>query len=75
MPSNDPVDHPSHYTRGRIEVIDFLLDQPALASDPLLWQVVRYICRSPFKGAQLEDLRKAQWYLTKRITLLETPKK
>ena len=24
---NDPINHPSHYTSGKIEVIDFLEDQ------------------------------------------------
>lgn len=24
---NDPVNHPSHYTSGKIEVIDFIEDQ------------------------------------------------
>ena len=64
------VNHPPHYTQGKIEVIDFLEDQPATRSDPLLWQVVRYICRSPFKANQLEDLKKARWYLDRRITQL-----
>lgn len=65
------VNHPAHYNAGRIEVLDFLLDQPALNSSPLLWQVVRYICRSPFKGDALTDLKKAQFYLNKQIELLE----
>lgn len=68
---NDSVNHPSHYTQGSIEVIDFLEDQPATRCDPLLWQVIKYICRSPFKANQVEDLKKARWYLDRRILRLE----
>jgi hypothetical protein len=62
--SHDPVDRPAHYTRGRIEVLDFILDQglPYLAG-----HVVRYVCRYRFKGKPLEDLKKARFYLERLI--------
>ena len=65
----DPVRHPSHYTFGKFEVIDVLEDW--FSSDPLLWQVGKYIARSSRKSNQLEDLRKAEWYLKRRIGQLE----
>lgn len=63
-PSHDPVNHPSHYTKGAIEVLDFLLDQefPYLEG-----QVVKYISRHRWKGESLQDLKKAQFYLAKLI--------
>ena len=61
----DPVNHPAHYTFGTFEVIDVLMDW--FASDPLLWQVGKYIARAGRKGSALEDLQKAAWYLQKRI--------
>lgn len=61
------MNHPAHYTFGRFEVIDVLMDW--FASDPLLWQVGKYIARSGHKGAALQDLEKAAWYLCKRIEM------
>lgn len=36
-----------------------------------LGNVIKYIWRAPFKLAQLEDLKKAAWYLNNEITKLE----
>jgi hypothetical protein len=62
---DDPVNHPDHYTFGKFEVIDVLEDW--FPTDPLLWQVGKYIARAGRKGAALEDLEKAAWYLRRRI--------
>jgi hypothetical protein len=63
----DNVNHPKHYTQGKIEVIDFILDQkmPYLESN-----VLKYICRHRYKNG-LEDLKKAQWYINKLIEVTE----
>ena len=60
---HDTVNHPSHYTQGKIEVLDFILDQdlPYLPG-----QVIKYICRYRFKNG-VEDLRKAEFYLKRLI--------
>jgi hypothetical protein len=63
----DPVNHPSHYTFGKYEVINVLEDW--FPSDPLLWQVGK--ARAGHKGNTLEDLKKAAWYLNRRIEQLE----
>ncbi len=64
--SHDPVNHPSHYNFGAIEVIDALED----------WELgfhegnaVKYIARAGRKdpSKRVEDLRKAVWYLERRI--------
>ncbi len=62
---HDPVDHPTHYNFGKHEVIDVLEDW--FASDPLLWQVGKYIARAAHKGQRVEDLRKARFYLERAI--------
>jgi hypothetical protein len=62
---HDPVNHPGHYTFGKYEVIDVLEDW--FPADPLLWQVGKYIARAGRKGNLAEDLKKAAWYLQRRI--------
>ena len=64
----DPVNHPAHYTAGGIETIDFI-EAKRLGYN--LGNVVKYITRSGLKGNQLEDLRKAQWYLSREIATLK----
>ena len=65
----DPaVVHPSHYNTGNIEVIDAIEDWRLGFNDG---NVVKYIARAPHKGKQLEDLRKARWYLDREIKRLE----
>lgn len=63
-PATDPVNHPAHYKVGGIETIDFI---EAKSLDYNLGNVVKYITRADHKGNKLEDLRKAQWYLTRAI--------
>jgi hypothetical protein len=63
------VHHPSHYTFGRFEVIDVLMDW--FPRNPLLWQVGKYIARAEHKGKALEDLQKAREYLDLEIERLE----
>lgn len=58
------VDHPAHYNKGKIEVIDFIEDQQLPFH---LGNVVKYIARAGSKGDKLEDLKKAQWYLDRYI--------
>lgn len=70
IPTSNAVEHPSHYTFGKFEVIDVLMDW--FPSDPLLWQVGKYIARASHKGNKLEDLKKASWYLQRKIDLVET---
>ena len=64
----DPVNHPKHYTAGGIETIDFI-EAKRLGYN--LGNVVKYITRAGHKGNQLEDLRKAQWYLTREINSIK----
>jgi hypothetical protein len=63
-PKPDPVNHPAHYKVGGIETIDFI---EAKDLSYHLGNVVKYVTRADHKGNKLEDLRKAQWYLTRAI--------
>lgn len=60
----DLVNHPVHYTQGKIEVIDAI---EGLELDYLRGNAVKYIARAPFKGHAEEDIRKAIWYLERYI--------
>ena len=60
----DMVNHPSHYTAGGIETIDFI---EAKQLNYHLGQVIKYVTRAEYKNNFLEDLKKAQWYLNREI--------
>ena len=64
--SSPPVNqeiNPAHYKQGKIEVIDFIIDQKM---DYLTANVQKYIARWRFKDG-LCDLKKAKWFLNKLI--------
>ena len=60
----DPVNKPSHYTLGKIEVFDFIKAWELSFAEG---NVVKYVVRAPHKKNQLEDLKKARWYLDQLI--------
>lgn len=67
---HDAVNHPSHYTQGAVECIDAL--HAALGDEGFKaycrGAAIKYLWRTGLKGDQgLQDLRKAQWYLTELI--------
>lgn len=66
---NDVVNHPSHYTDGKIEVIDFIEDK---GLNFHRGNAVKYIARAGKKDPEkeVEDLRKAVWYLNREIIRL-----
>lgn len=62
---NDEINKPSHYlSREGIEPIDFIESNDLSF---LEGNVVKYVVRAPFKGTELKDLLKAQFYLTRLI--------
>jgi hypothetical protein len=63
-PQADNVNHPAHYKVGGIETIDFI---EAKNLSYHLGNVVKYIARADHKGERLENLLKAQWYLSREI--------
>ena len=65
---SDPVNHPSHYTQGRYEVIDVIEDWKLGFHEG---NAVKYIGRAKHKGNELQDLEKAVWYLNRKIRILK----
>lgn len=67
----DNVNHPGHYTQAPVECIDAmraLFGDEALAAHCLLC-AFKYLWRAKAKGTELENVRKADWYLRKYIEL------
>ena len=59
---HDMVNHPPHYNKGSIEVIDII----ELLNTPYhIGNAIKYICRSDSKGNEEQDLQKALWYLNR----------
>lgn len=64
---DDKVNHPSHYTYGEIEIMDFIEQvtkdyKPELAF--AIGNAIKYISRANRKNGK-EDLDKARWYLNR----------
>jgi len=71
MSHTNDVINPTHYTSGGIETIDYI--QAKLGDDGVmafcLGNVLKYVSRAGKKdiSTELEDLKKAQWYLNKAV--------
>lgn len=64
----DPVEKPAHYRVGEVECIDYIHQQLGSGvKDYLRGQVYKYMHRHQYKGAEVEDLRKARWYIDRLI--------
>lgn len=55
---------PNYYTRGRIEVWDFIRDQEL---NYHLGCAIKYICRAGYKDSHTDDLKKAIHYLENEL--------
>ena len=75
-PTNDAVQHPSHYTQGGIECIDAI--RASMTADGFCdyckGNIIKYIWRWRDKGG-VEDLRKASVYLDWLINAAEGKRK
>ena len=60
---DDRVNHPKHYTNGKIEPIDYIIGN---GMDYLEGNIIKYISRYKFKNG-IEDLHKARFYLNMLI--------
>lgn len=69
-PKPDSVNHPSHYNKGKIEVIDFISDQKLNFARG---NAVKYVCRAGSKDPEkeIQDLEKAVWYINHEIKILK----
>ena len=50
--NKDMVNHPPHYNKGSIEIIDFIQDWNL---DFITGNIIKYVTRSPYKNKPLED--------------------
>ena len=64
MDFQEPVNHPAHYNKGKIEVIDAIEDWGLNFN---LGNVVKYVARADHKGNRMDDLKKARFYIDKEI--------
>lgn len=71
--TQDAVNHPNHYTKGRVEVID-VIEDAVDGADPFeavcQANVLKYMLRYRHKNG-VEDVKKAVWYANKLIEHLE----
>jgi Protein of unknwon function (DUF3310) len=66
--SNDPVNHPKHYTEHPSGVECIQITEHMCFS---LGNAVKYIWRADLKNDAVEDLKKARWYIDREINLRE----
>ena len=67
--TNDLINRPAHYTQGDgIEPIDFIESNDLSFCEG---NVVKYVVRAPYKGTEIQDLRKARFYLERLIKSAE----
>ena len=64
----DPVSQPEHYTHhpSGIEAIQITSYESFLRGN-----ILKYILRAPYKGTELQDLKKAEQYLRWEIARIE----
>lgn len=67
----DNVNHPMHYTEGKIECIEYIEDKltPEEYRGYIKGNVLKYITREKHKNGD-EDLKKAKWYLDRLVSRL-----
>lgn len=65
---NDNVSHPSHYTSGKIECLDYIEDKLTAQEfrGYIKGNVIKYVTRERLKNGT-EDLKKARFYLDRLI--------
>ena len=69
MKAKDNVNRPSHYRKGKVECIDAIKSATGDGYQFYLQgNVIKYMWRFNHKNG-LEDLQKAQWYLSELMKL------
>ena len=70
QPTNDPVNHPSHYTAYPVEVIDMMIaiwgkEKVATYCEINAFKYRMRVGRKKTGNTPLQDLKKEEWYLDK----------
>ena len=66
----DEITKPKHYTQGKVECLDAMLEESSRI-DFYRTQIVKYMWLLRDKGDPLKDAKKAQFYLGRLIEKLE----
>lgn len=74
--SNQPdmIQKPPHYNKFTFQPIDIIAEVTNHYEGSTAFHIgtaLKYLCRAPFKGKLLEDLKKANYYLTRAIEEME----
>ena len=69
----ETVNHPAHYGGDTTYEVIKVIEAWGLGFH--LGNVVKYVARADHKGNPLEDLKKARWYLDRKIQTMEEPGK
>ena len=72
--SADMVQKPPHYNKFSFQPIDIITEVTNYYEGSTAFHIgtaLKYLCRAPFKGKLLEDLKKANYYLTRAIDEME----
>lgn len=71
LSEKEMVNHPSHYKNGKYEAIDIMID--VFGKDKVAnfceLNAFKYLWRANNKGTNIQDKKKAIWYLNKYIEL------
>lgn len=70
---NDKINHPSHYTTGKVECIDAIESATVNLNGieaVCTANAIKYLWRWRQKNG-IEDLKKARWYINKLIADIE----
>lgn len=70
----DMIQNPPHYNKFSFQPIDIIAEVTNYYEGSTAFHigtVLKYLCSAPFKGKLLEDLKKANYYLTRAITEME----
>ena len=73
MIKNEMVNHPQHYKNNTFECIDIMLDIFGKDKTAAFCELnaFKYLWRANNKGTDIQDKKKAIWYLNKYIELKE----
>lgn len=69
MPKEENINHPSHYGGDTVYEVIKVIEAWGLGFR--LGNAVKYIARAGKKGATLDDLKKAVWYINREIEKYE----
>lgn len=61
---SDSVNHPSHYLKAAVTIEPIELTSRMTSC---IGQALQYVCRAPYKDNEVEDLKKAVFYLKKQL--------